>query len=232
MGATMVVQAHVKPAHAGRDPIGRSESDEGLNGNASAVTAVVDAKSRVRFATTRALFETFPELLRKIGDAPTDQCPIDFLRGLAAQGRLGEAVTVCAFLLPRREAVWWACRCARAPFGDIRHDRAHRLLAAEAWVREPTDARRRAALSLASDDTSSSPLTWLALAAGWSGGSLSAHPKMLPPMPPYLTARAVRIAVLLSGHALEKDRRAARLQTWIAEAAEFAEKGLGHAGIW
>ena len=68
-----------------------------LADNASAVTVVADANSRVRFATTRALFETFPELLKKIDDAPTDQCPIDFLRKLVAQGRLGEAVTLCAF---------------------------------------------------------------------------------------------------------------------------------------
>jgi hypothetical protein len=196
------------------------------------VTAVVEAKSRVRFATTRALFETFPELRTKIGDEPTDQCPIDFLRGLVAQGRLGEAVTLCAFLLPRREAVWWACRCVKALSGDIRQERAHRLLAAEAWVREPTDVRRRAALSVGSDDTSSSPLTWLALAAGWSGGSLSAQPKTQPPMPPYLTARAVCIAVLLSADALEKDQCGARLQAWIAEAIELAQAGLGHVGIW
>jgi hypothetical protein len=35
--------------------------------------------ARVRFATTRALFETFPDLRKKIGAEPTDQCPIGFL---------------------------------------------------------------------------------------------------------------------------------------------------------
>ena len=50
------------------------------------------ARTRVRFATTRALFETFPELRSKIGE-PTDQCPIGFLTALASQGRLDEAVT-------------------------------------------------------------------------------------------------------------------------------------------
>ena len=61
--------------------------------------------SRVRFATVRALFETFPEVARQIGAAPTDQTPTEFLRGLASQGKLDEAATVCAYLLPRREAI-------------------------------------------------------------------------------------------------------------------------------
>jgi len=31
--------------------------------------------SRIRFATVRALFESFPEALRNIGAAPTDERP-------------------------------------------------------------------------------------------------------------------------------------------------------------
>ena len=68
--------------------------------------------SRVRFATAKDLFETFPELFKTIRLRRPRKPSIDFLKGLSAQGRLEDAVTFCAYLLPRREAVWWACaRC-------------------------------------------------------------------------------------------------------------------------
>ena len=80
--------------------------------------------SRVRFATAKALFDTFPETYKKIGAKPTDQFPIDFLKGLVSQAKLDDAVTFCAYLLPRREAVWWACGCVRAHMGDIPQNQA------------------------------------------------------------------------------------------------------------
>jgi hypothetical protein len=180
----------------------------------------------VRFATTRALFETFPDLRKKIGAEPTDQCPIAFLRRLVSQGKLDAAVAFCAFLLPRREAVWWACGCVRALLDDIWLDEAQGLLAAEAWVHDPNDECRRTALAIGSDGTSGNPVTWLALAAGWSGGLLSAHPKAPRPMPPYLTAYAVRIAVLISAYRLNQDQRVPLLHGCIADAIKLAEEGL------
>src|SRR6266705_2050624 len=84
--------------------------------------------SLVRFATAEALFETFPELSQKISAKPSQQFPMEFLKTLVATGKIEDAVTFCPFLLPRREAVWWACRSARAPSGHIAEDRATALL--------------------------------------------------------------------------------------------------------
>jgi hypothetical protein len=103
---------------------------------------------RVRFATARALYETFPEVSERIGIAPTDQFPIEFLKDLVSQGKLDEAVAFCAYLLPRREAVWWACSCASASLGEIPQDKGACLLAAEAWVYNPDDEHRKAALAI------------------------------------------------------------------------------------
>ena len=52
-------------------------------------------------------------------------------RYVLATGKIEDAVTFCSFLLPRREAVWWACRSARAPSGHIAEDRATALLSWE-----------------------------------------------------------------------------------------------------
>jgi hypothetical protein len=182
--------------------------------------------SRVRFATAKALFDTFPEAYKKIGAKPTDQFPIDFLSGLVSQGKLEDAVTFCSFLLPRREAVWWACGCARALLGDIPKSRAAGLVAAEAWVYEPDEDHRVAALEIGTKGDSNDPLTWLALGAAWSAGSLVARPGVTAPVPPYMTARCARIAVVLSTRFLKKDERPARLRACIAEGIKLAETGL------
>ena len=183
--------------------------------------------SRVRFATARALFETFPKSVTNIAAPPTDDPPITFLQKLADGKKFDDAVAFCAYLLPRREAVWWACGCARTLLGDIAQNGAACLLAAEAWVYEPDDRHRQAALDLGMQGDSNDPLTWLALGAGWSGGMLSSHPEMPAPVPSYMTARAARIAVQLSAHfAKKKDEVPARLQACIAEGIKLAEAGL------
>src|SRR5262249_22286803 len=150
--------------------------------------------SRIRFASIRALFESYPEALENIGVAPTDEPPRAFLDRLAAQGKPGPAAEVCAYLLPRREAVWWGCTSARTLLGEALRDDTAALSAAETWVREPTEANRQAALDIGGKAASTEPLTWLALAAGWTSGTFPSTPF---PMPPYMTSRAVRISLLI-----------------------------------
>jgi hypothetical protein len=182
--------------------------------------------SRIRFATAQALFEAFPEVSQKIGAAPSDQAPIDFLKSLWSDGKAAEAVTFCAYLLPRREAVWWACGCVRRLLGDLPKDQAAGLLAAEAWVYQPDDERRQAALDIGVSGDSKDAVTWLALAAGWSGGFLKSSRNRQDPVPPYMTARAARIAVLFSASKVRGAERVERLKTCITDGIELAEKGL------
>src|SRR4051794_19572414 len=92
--------------------------------------------SRVRFATIRALSESFPEALQNIDADPTEEHPIAFLRKLMLQEKFDHAVSVCAYLLPRREAVWWGCVSARKLLAENLLINAAPLLTAEAWVRE------------------------------------------------------------------------------------------------
>jgi hypothetical protein len=182
--------------------------------------------SRVRFATTEALFEAFPELSQKTDVKPNDQFPIDYIKGLTVVGKVEDAVTLCAYLLPRREAVWWACGCVRDLLGDIPQARAAGLLAAEAWVTEPDDDHRRAALEIGTTGDSNDPVTWLALAAGWTGGLLVSNPKRQVAVPQHMTARATRVAVLISALAVKRDLRADRLASCVAEGIKLAEDGL------
>jgi uncharacterized protein DUF6931 len=181
--------------------------------------------SLVRFATAEALFETFPELSQKISAKPSEQFPTKFLQTLVTAGQIEDAVTFCAYLLPRREAVWWACRSARASLGHFAEDRAAALLAAEAWVKEPDDERRQAALELGTRGHCDDALTWVALAAGWAGGLLVSGPHHSIPMPQYMTARATHTAILISALSVKWDQRPAYLQACIADGTRLAEEG-------
>ncbi len=178
--------------------------------------------SRIRFVTVRALFESFPEALRNIGAEPTDEQPVAFLKRLVAEGKPDHAIAVCAYLLPRREAVWWACASARALLGDKLQGDAAGVAAAEAWVREPTEENRKIALDIGGSAASNEPLTWLALAAGWSSGTFASTPF---PVPAYMTARAVRAALLISSRGVSSNERRSRLESCIGEGIRLAETG-------
>src|SRR5690349_7350251 len=72
--------------------------------------------------------------------------PPAFLDLLLAAGELVDACRFLAHLLPRREAVWWACLCIRrveTPAGG--EDAEAPLRAAEQWVADPSEDHRWAA---------------------------------------------------------------------------------------
>ena len=152
--------------------------------------------SRIRFTTARDVFETFPEL-GELAPAPVDDAaPLEYARRLLASKPSSKAILFMAHLLPRREAVWWARQCVGAILGRSGEDEA--LRAAEAWVRAPEEDNRRAALAVGAAGGRRVPTTWLALAAGRSGGSLVApEHKPMPPQPS-ACARAANAAIILA----------------------------------
>jgi hypothetical protein len=183
--------------------------------------------SRVRFTTARSVFETFPSLASKCAVVATDDPPVAFLKSLAAQEQFEDAVAFCAHMLSRREAVWWGCGTVRDFLADVGEGNTQGLVAAEAWVHEPTDRNRVLALQLGDSSDNSDPMTWLALGAGWSGGMLSTASNPPVPVPHYLTARAVRIAILLSARYVRPAERSQRMRACIAEGVRLAEPAEG-----
>jgi hypothetical protein len=150
---------------------------------------------RLRFTTARQVFEAFPTAASDIEVDPADEAPLDFARKLLAPGRRFESIVYLAYLLPRREAVWWGCQCVRAINGDKPDDA---LLAAEAWVRDPDETTRRAALGLGWSRDARIATTWLALAAGQSGGSITPDAAYPVAPPPQATALDVKAAIILA----------------------------------
>lgn len=176
----------------------------------------------VRFNTDRALFEAFPTARRDVGVEPQDRDPIELARELAAQSKLDQAASLCAYLLSRRDAVEWGCRSLRALHDDPRGFETPCLKAAEAWVGEADETRRDAARDAAAHANDDDPTTWLAKAAAWSGGSLVAPAAV--PVPAHLTAVAVRVALSLALRRLSPDDRLFRGRACIDDAARLATR--------
>ena len=153
---------------------------------------------RLRFTTALQVFEALPKAYDDIEQKPSEAHPLAFVQQLQNSKTPEDAIGFCAYLLPRREAVGWACQCIRSMTNNL-DDEAQRLLGvAEGWFRSPQEENRQLALEAGMAAVSSGPAAWVALAAGFSGGSLVGEPNQPVPPAPYLTAQAVRAAVLTS----------------------------------
>ena len=179
--------------------------------------------TRLRFATARQVLDAFPRVAAEVGLRPgEEEPPLDFARKLIAAANRFDPIVFVACLLPRREAVWWGCQCVRA-LRETKADEA--LVAAEAWVREPEEALRRAALDIAVAGDIRLATTWLARAAGYSGGSITAEGAFPAPASPDATAINVKAAIVLA----IVERPLAVVRPWIRACADagvrFAEGG-------
>ena len=179
--------------------------------------------SRLRFATVLEVYDAFPTLRDDITASPSEDAPIPFLEGLAATPTPEDAITFCAYLLPRREAVWWACQCARGLLGIAAEDGDDAMRSAEDWVRLPEDGQRVAALNLGMAADRLLPTTWLALAAGWSGGSLVHSHHGPVPAQPYMTARAARAALLIALAKVPARDRATQIRICVASGVKLLD---------
>jgi hypothetical protein len=175
--------------------------------------------SRLRFATARGVYEAFPTAQDDVGLPPTDDPPMVFLADLAASSTPEAAISFAAYILPRRECVWWAAQCVRTLVSTLDTPAQRALKAAEDWVREPDESLRVAAAALGASNDRNHPATWVACAAGWSGGSLSDAVSV--PPPPALTAKGARIAVLIALASAPADMRAQALAGCLEKARKI-----------
>jgi hypothetical protein len=181
----------------------------------------------VRFATVRALFDAFPTAQTDVDAEPSDAAPLVYVQSLADRGELGKAASFCAYLLPRREAVRWGCWCVRRLADKLPPDEHAALRAADVWVEDPEEPSRMAALELGMSSDYGWPSTWLALAAGWSGGNVLLNMDARAMAPPEQTAKAVRAAVLTIASRLAPSERTRGLRTCVDAAIRIAaEKEL------
>ena len=175
----------------------------------------------IRFVTARDVFNAFPTAQQDVNAEPSDVASLEYLQQLADGGELNKAVSFCAYLLPRREAVWWGCQCVKTILPKLPAEEVALLEVAQDWVKLPEEDQRIAALEQGMRSNPNWPSTWLALAAGWSGGNILLGIQATAPAPPEQTARALRGAILCAVSRRAPMEREKALRGCIADAVRL-----------
>jgi hypothetical protein len=150
-----------------------------------------------------------------------------FLDTLRREGLYADVINVLTWVLPRQYALAWGCECWQHLQGGAEIDPSDRsaIAAAQRWLKEPTEENRRAAFELADRLGQRSAATWLAAAAGWSGGSMLPPGQPEVPPPASLSGDAVAAAVILAA-AAEPSAFAERVDACVERAlSAFAAAG-------
>ncbi|WP_146010282.1 DUF6931 family protein [Acidimangrovimonas sediminis] len=177
------------------------------------------------FASATEVYAAFPEIAADLTAPCENRPPLDFLAALAASATPEEALTFAAFALERRLAIWWGHECLRQ-LADRMTPRDLALMElAAAWVAEPGDGTRGAALEAARESEAKTPGVWIALAAGWSSGSMTPADQPAVPVPPHLCPRAINAAVLSALARVDRPGRPAMLARFARMARTLAEGG-------
>jgi hypothetical protein len=173
--------------------------------------------------------------------APTDDCaylefgedvnkmaasaksPDALIDELAAQGKVQDALRLRAHLLPKRQAVWWACLCVRHELdAPLPAPQVAALEAAEDWVREPDDEHRRLAEKRAEAAKFSGIGATLALSAFWSDGSIAPEGNSDVMADERLTSQGVAATLISAAYHGDPTKSDDRIKSFLAKGKEMA----------
>lgn len=152
----------------------------------------------------------------------------DYLNQLIALKLYPDAVKFLAHALPKREATWWACLCARntltaqTPANEIKA-----IELAEAWVYKPIEDNRKPTLTAAEASEYKTAASWAAIAAFWSGDDISPTPQAVIPPTEKLYAKAVIGAVMLAATQGEASQVNNKYQLFLQQGINIASGGDG-----
>jgi hypothetical protein len=128
--------------------------------------------------------------------------PHEFMDRLVRARLYADATRFLAYGLPKREAVWWTSLCVRSVLACCEEEiAAEAMQAAEAWVKDPSEENREAALTAGGKhnfEMPGAPAAWTAMAAGWSAGERATDDENMSAPPEHLTAHAASGAIILA----------------------------------
>ncbi len=172
------------------------------------------------------LFEAMPQMAEDVSTpALKGQRTLDFLRQLRVGPIPEEALTLIAYALQPRHAIWWGHECLKAAPDLLTEQDNEMLLLLSGWVAEPDEDHRYAALGAGANLQPRGPGVWMALATGWSGGSMSEPEFPAVPPPQFLMGRALNAGVLGALARVPQDKRRRTLDHYIGIGEVLAKSG-------
>jgi predicted component of type VI protein secretion system len=156
--------------------------------------------------------------------AATVKSPDELINQMATEGKFLDALRLRAYLLTKREAVWWGYLCVREDLDQpLPGAQSAALEAAAAWVADPDEKNRRAAEERAAALKYSGVGATLALSAFWSDGSIA--PEGNPDVPPdeRLTSQGVAAALISAAYHGDATRAKSRIHNFLSRGKEIAE---------
>ena len=154
--------------------------------------------------------------------------PDEYINKLLEKEYFADSIIFLAHALPKREAIWWACLCAKiVTDNDTKADDLASLTMSEKWVYEPDDKKRRMCGTLAEKGEYKSAQNWAAAAVFWSGGSITKEDEPAMEPAPYLYAHAVSGAILNAVGMSDTDDIDTQFQQFIKHGLNIADGGNG-----
>ena len=186
-----------------------------------AVTAVQEVAQFAALAATCAYLE-LPDEIQTQAEATPD--PNQLIAELAEQEHFMDAMRLRAYLLPKRDAVWWGCLCVRDDLDDpLDPPQVEGLEAAVSWVAEQDEEHRRFAESKAEAAKMSGPGGMLALSAFWSDGSIGASDGPAVPPDRRLTCQGVAGALITAAYHGDASKANDRMVAFLAKGQDVAD---------
>ena len=138
------------------------------------------------------------------------------------------AIRMLGHGLRRRAAVAWAIGAVATALGDDipPEDDAH-LKRAEAWVKEPSEANRRAAYDAVVDGELSRPSEFVAMGVGFSHGSIAPIGAPDVPADPKMSGRILAGVVEVACTLREPERADEHRERFIRHGLKLASDGVG-----
>ena len=102
--------------------------------------------------------------------------PAEYLNVLEQKKMSGDAINVLAHGMPERESVHYACQSSQKVAGQMAPADKNALEAAQAWVKNPSEATKAKAAAAAAKTDHQGPGAWAAQAAAFSSSPTGAAP--------------------------------------------------------
>jgi hypothetical protein len=215
------------PAEMAEDePLQEAEEEAAISEEEPAPIAADETtrppSSTMRYSTPFELYAGFPEVKNLTLHRPREGDSVsDYMARLRGSTTPEEAVTFTAFAAQPAMAIWWAYGCLRTMADTLSPEDRGMMEMIAMWSGNPDNTNRWRVMKSALYAPKLTPVGYLGLAVGWSGGSVA--PNDPAPVPSWRTPKAVNTAVLSSIAHISLQERSRSLARFIDLAGKMFE---------